>query len=563
MAKPKISLKLGLMMTIVICWLVPIIIIVTLAGVLLGDNYHRSVHQEIAASAEYALRQVRLQLEDVVNDSKTMSYDGIVRSAYRSYQQSGDRAALYRSINDYLNQNYSRAENYKAVFISFWDKNVDVDAYQLSSGTAGYELLQACRDCEPRILERMGDADTDICFLLLDGNLYMARNLLNSHFEPYASVVMVLEPCAVFQSLYTIPRIHDLRLTIDEAAFYLDEQNALVMAESGQGDIRYEADVDGHRFAFTAQLEAYDLWGENPWLSWAACAVALMVLPLLIVVIALFQHHLSRPIETLAKANLLVQSGQRGYQIAQKPPNAEFEKLYSHFNAMSAEMKSQFDRSYQEQQAAQRAQIKALQSQINPHFLNNTLEIINWEARIAENDRISAMIEALSTMLGAALDRDGRTQIPLKEELGYVEAYLYIIRERLGEGFHVYQQIDQSLLEKTIPRLILQPIVENAVEHDITARRGGDLWVRAYRRENQIFLEVEHDGQMTQADRERIRLLLSDSEEAGSQVGLRNVHQRLKLIYGADGKLTVEETAQGTILAQICFPVMEREGGVS
>ena len=89
--------------------------------------------------------------------------------------------------------------------------------------------------------------------------------------------------------------------------------------------------------------------------------------------------------------------------------------------------------------AAQRAQIKALQSQINPHFLNNTLEIINWEARIEGNDRVSAMIEALSTMLNAALDRDGRTQIPLKEELGYVEAYLYIIRERLGEGFHVYQ----------------------------------------------------------------------------------------------------------------------------
>ena len=562
MAKPKISLKLGLMMTIVICWLVPIIIIVTLAGVLFGDNYRRSVQQEIAASAEYALRQVSLQLEDVVNDSKTMSYDGIVRSAYRSYQQSGDSAALYRSINDYLSQNYSRGDNYKAVFISFWDKNVDVDAYQLSSGTAGYDLLQACRDSEAMILERMANADTDICFLLLEGNLYMARNLLDSHFEPYASVVMVLEPSAVFQSLYSIPRIHDIRLTVDDILFYLDEQNALVLAESGQGDIRYEADVDGHRFSFTAELEEYDLWGENPWLSWAACAVALMVLPMLIVVIALFQHHLSRPIETLAKANLRVQSGQRGYQIDQKPPNAEFEKLYSHFNAMSAEMKSQFDRSYQEQQAAQRAQIKALQSQINPHFLNNTLEIINWEARIEGNDRVSAMIEALSTMLNAALDRDGRTQIPLKEELGYVEAYLYIIRERLGEGFHVYQEIDQTLLETTIPRLILQPIVENAVEHDMTARRGGNLWVRTYRRENRIFLEVEHDGQMTDADREMIRLLLSGSEEGRGQVGLRNVHRRLKLIYGGDGKLTVEETDHGTILARIWFPVMEREGVV-
>lgn len=561
MARPKISLKLGLMMTIVICWLVPIITIVTLAGVLFGDNYRRSVQQEIDASAEYALRQVQLQLEDAVNDSKTLSYDGIVRSAYRSYQQNGDSAALYRSINDYLNQKFSRSENYKAVFISFWDQQVDVDAFLLSSGTAGYGLLQTCRDAEPQILQRMADADTDICFLLLDGNLYMARNLLDSHFTPYASVVMALEPAEVFQSLYSVPRIHSLRLSIDDLTFFVDENNALIHAESGQGDICYAAEADGHRFSFTAELEGYDLWAENPWLSRAACAVALMVLPMLIVVIVLFRYHLSRPIETLAEANLLVQSGQRGYQIEQEPPNAEFEKLYSHFNAMSAEMKCQFERYCQEQQAAQRAQIKALQSQINPHFLNNTLEIINWEARIAENDRVSAMIEALSTMLNAALDRDGRTQITLKEELGYVEAYLYIIGERLGDGFRVYRQIDASLLEQMIPRLILQPIVENAVEHDITARRGGSLWVRAYRQEERIYLEVEHDGQMTPEDRENIRVLLSEDADDGRQVGLRNVHKRLKLIYGDSGTLTLEETPAGTILARISFPMAVRGGG--
>ena len=561
MAKPKISLKLGLMTTIVICWLVPILIIMTLGGILFGDNYRRGVEQEITASAEYALRQVQVQLENAIKDSKTLSYDGVVRSAYRSYQQSGDSAALYRSVNDYLNQKFSWSESYKAVFISFWDNAVDANAYLLSSGTAGYELLQTCRDSEPQILQRMAIADTNICFLLLDGNLYMARNLLDSHFEPYASVVMVLEPSAVFQALYSIPRIHGIQLAVDDVLFCLDQQNSLAARETRQGDIRYEAEIDSHLFSFTAELEEYDLWGENPWLARAACAVALMVLPLLIVVIVLFRHHVSRPMEVLAEANCLVQSGQRGYQIEQSAPNSEFEKLYSHFNAMSAEMKSQFERSYQEQQAAQRAQIKALQSQINPHFLNNTLEIINWEARIAENDRVSAMIEALSTMLNAALSRDGRTQIMLKEELGYVEAYLYIIRERLGQGFRVHKQIDSSLLEQMIPRLILQPIVENAVEHDITARRGGELWVRVYRREDRIFLEVEHDGRLTEADRKSIGLLLSGSAEGGSQVGLRNVHQRLKLIYGEEGTLTMEETPSETILARICFPMAVRGGG--
>jgi len=503
---------------------------------------------------------VHLQLADAISDSKTMSYDGIVRSAYRSYRQDGNTAILYRSINDYLSQNFSRSTRYQAVFISFWDQEIGADSYLLSSGTTGYNLLQTCQEAAPRILERMRDVDTDIRFLLMDGHLYMARNLLDSHFEPYASVVMVLEPSVLFQPLYTVPRIHSIRMSVDGTYFSYNNNNSLSVEEKLPGDIRYEIEVDGHAVSFAADLDAYDMWEENPWLSRAALTVSLMVLPLLVVIIILFRYHVSRPIEILARANKLVQSGQRGYEITQRPPNAEFAKLFAHFNSMSAELQSQFERSYQEQQAAQRAQIKALQSQINPHFLNNTLEIINWEARMAENERVCAMIEALSTMLSASLDRDGRAQIPLREELGYVDAYLYIIRERLGEEFQVYQQIDQSLMEQMIPRLILQPIVENAVEHDITARRGGKLWVRVLRNETQMILQVEHDGTMTEADREKIRLLLSDSYTDSGRVGLRNVHQRLKLIYGTESSLWVTQTDHGTIMAQITFPLEpERE----
>ena len=159
------------------------------------------MQQELDSNAGYALRQVQLQLEDAINDSKTISYDGIVRSAYRSYQQDGDSAALYRSINDYLSQNFSRSVRYQAVFISFWEEDVDADAYLLSKGTTGYDLLQRCHEAMPGILERMGDADTDICFLLMEGHLYMARNLLDSYFDPYASIVMVLDPAVVFQPL--------------------------------------------------------------------------------------------------------------------------------------------------------------------------------------------------------------------------------------------------------------------------------------------------------------------------------------------------------------------------
>ena len=101
---------------------------------------------------------------------------------------------------------------------------------------------------------------------------------------------------------------------------------------------------------------------------------------------------------------------------------------------MSGRLKYQFDHIYEEELALKDARIMALQSHINPHFMNNTLEIINWEARLAGNDKVSEMISSLGTLLDAALDRKKQPEVPLKEELTYVKAYLFIMKERLASA---------------------------------------------------------------------------------------------------------------------------------
>lgn len=290
-----------------------------------------------------------------------------------------------------------------------------IDGYYFTSGTAGYGLLNQCRKNAPEILAAMETADTRILFLTPGGNLCMARNLVDSRFAPYATVVIMLDLDVLFRPLAAIGRIDAMQIAIDDAVFLLEDGAVQVQSEEPE-EADYRLNVDGHDLLVHTRVAEYDLWEENPWLLWSVLSAALLVLPLL-VIIALFYRHVTRPVETLVEANTKVQSGERGYGISQPAPNAEFEKLYHHFNTMSEELKNQFEQSYLEQQATQKARIKALQSQITPHFLNNSLEIINWEARLAGNERIGAMIEALSSMLGAALDRDGRTQIPLSEEL--------------------------------------------------------------------------------------------------------------------------------------------------
>ena len=554
------SLRTKLLRIILLCWVLPIAIILTVAGILLRSNYERNLRGQLETDAGYVLRQEELLLNAVFESSKAVSYDGAVRSAYRDYLQHGDRTALYRGVSEYLSQTFSRDERFQAVFVSFWE-DLKIYPYIMSSGIRGYSIPRNYhRSVEPLLLEEMEEADTAIRILVFDNELYVARNLLDSSFRPYATVVMLCDKSGLLDSFDSIRGAGGVMLLLDD--LMLDETGTLQQAapaETENGDVLcYDGELEGHRLQLRVKTVPFDILADIPELRIAVTAVVLLVLPLLLVMILLFRRQVTRPVETLLDATDRLQSGERGYQIADEAKNKEFERIYRHFNAMSTELQNQFERSYQEQQALQQARVKALQSQINPHFLNNTLEVINWEARLAGDDRVSTMIEALSVMLNAALGRDGRSRIPLKEELGYVDAYLYIISQRLGERLVINREIDETLLELPVPRLILQPLVENAVEHDLAQRHGGTLAVRVYRVGDEMVLESEHDGSLSAEDLESIRELLASSvvdTEISGQVGLRNVRQRLELLYGQAGRLNIEQSAPERILAQVRFPI--------
>ena len=554
------SLRTKLLRIILLCWVLPIAIILTVAGVLLRSNYERNLRSQLETDAGYVLRQEELLLDAVFESSKAVSYDGAVRSAYRDYLQNGDRTALYRGVSEYLSQSFSRDERFQAVFVSFWE-DLKIYPYIMSSGIRGYSIPRNYhRSVEPLLLEEMSEADTAIRILVYDRELYVARNLLDSSFRPYATVVMLCDKSGLLSSFDSIRGAGGVTLLLDD--LMLDETGTLRQAENTESPdvdvLCYDGDLDGHRLQLQVKTEPFDILADIPELRVAVTGVVLLVLPLLLVMILLFRRQVTRPVETLLDATDRLQGGERGYQISDEAKNKEFERIYRHFNAMSSELQNQFERSYLEQQALQQARVKALQSQINPHFLNNTLEVINWEARLAGDERVSEMIEALSVMLNAALGRDGRSRIPLREELSYVDAYLYIISQRLGERLVISREIDEELLELPVPRLILQPLVENAVEHDLAQHRGGALSVRAYRVGDEMVLETEHDGSLSREDQESIREMLVSSvvdTEISGQVGLRNVRQRLELLYGQAGRLSIEQSAEERILAQVRFPI--------
>ncbi len=556
--KPK-SLRSRLVTAMLLCWVLPVLSVVVLAGWLLSTEYERSARQELESRAQNAMEQVEMRMNTVFEASKEISYDGVVRNSYRLYQKDEDSAALYRAVSDNLNLHFTRNELVPAAFLSFWELE-DVRPYAASRADFGYQVQHDYRESIERdLLEQCRELDTGILLLEYGGELYVARNLLDGHFKPYATIVLLCDRENLFRSLDAIREANRPALVID-GTLLLNEDGELHSAVPDEPDaegVVFEGNASGHTLRLTASIAPFSFWQDVPQIRTAACWVVLLVVPLLFAVTVIFRRDVTKPVETLVEASERISGGERGYTIAERAHSREFESLYEHFNAMSLELKDQFERSYQEQQALQQARIKALQMQINPHFLNNTLEIINWEARLAEDDRVSAMIEALSVMMDGALGRDGRSRISLREELSYVDAYLYIIRERLGEKLEIVKEIDEEMLELSVPRLILQPLAENAVEHDITPSRGGRLFLRAYREGENTVLEVEHNGSLSDENRKAAEAMLSSSvadTEISGQVGLRNVRQRLKLLYGEKGSLSLSEPGPGQILARAVFP---------
>lgn len=555
------SLRWWLTIVMIICWIVPVVLVSTVAGVLINSYYEDSFQQAMNAGVDHAMGQLELRMRELMEDSKSVSYDGEVRSAYRSYQQDADSGALYRTVRDYLARKFSRSERLDAVFLIFRSDNLETVSHIIAPDAMPYAALQRFRtQIQPLALECAEGSDTGIYFLEADGELYMVRNILDGRFVPYATLVMLCDVGNLFQSFVSVSGVSGARIAVDDLSLPLDGiLGALGVEQTSarQTQLEYAAEVDGHSFVFTAQTISMNVWNAIPMLRWTLLGVALMILPLLALVIYLFYRHISWPISVLVEASDRVQGGDRGYEITEHPRNMEFAKIYRHFNSMSLELKHQFERQYLEQQALQQAKVQALQSQIDPHFLNNTLEVINWQARMEGNDRVSAMLEALSTMLNASIGRDGRSRIPLRQELSYVDAYLYIIGQRLGNRLQVREEIDEALLDCMIPRLMIQPLVENAINHDI-ANRGGALLLRIRSDAESIVIDVEHDGHISPEDEMRIRSLLADVQfqpnAKNRRVGIRNVNQRIHLIYGDRAKLNIWEIEAGRILARIELP---------
>ena len=196
-----------------------------------------------------------------------------------------------------------------------------------------------------------------------------------------------------------------------------------------------------------------------------------------------------------------------------------------------------------------REQLNALRRQIEPHFLFNALNAIAGLVREGRNDTAVSMIAGLSDVLRRLVEDSTRQEAPLAEEMEFLEKYLEIQKMRFGDRLRLTMNVPPELLQTPVPRLILQPMVENAVKHGIEkSAQGGAVHIAAFRNNGMLTLSVYNDGPG----------LLVDWERATSGIGITNVRSRLQRLYGDAFQLSLHNHGSGGVEASVSIPYRER-----
>lgn len=554
------KLKWDIVKILMIAWVIPVVAFTIMIMGITSKGFNAQIQRTIGTSSEKAIEICQGRLENAMYESRKASYISVIEDSISEYRKDNNHIELYNSITQFLNEYYRYDEDFVATIVCPADSPDDIFFTINNSIGSTYDNIKlfnyGVKDIALKTAENL---DTGIAFVTVNDRLYMVRNIMDNRFNPVAVIVMELNKESVFGSLESVLGYKDCEIILDgivikacddanRESFDSVSKNAgsdtVVLHQDENAWVFTESVLNNSRFEYAIMLDGDAIFSGKNVIKYMLIIMGVCLIPLMVLVFYSFHRKITKPVRELSFAAKEIASGKYGYKLENFNYSEEFQGLGEAFNRMSEELKHQFEQRYIEELALKDANIRALQSQINPHFLNNTLEIINWEARLSGNDKICGMIEALSTMTEATMNRKKQPMVTLKEELTYVEAYLYIIRQRFGEKFELKSRIDETLYPVMVPRLIIQPIIENAVEHGGDALGYKKVWIYIQRENERLKIVIRNNGKLSGEDIRRVEELLSDDfdekNDTSTSLGIRNVNRRLKIIYGKEYGLTIK-----------------------
>lgn len=268
-------------------------------------------------------------------------------------------------------------------------------------------------------------------------------------------------------------------------------------------------------------------------------------------------RYLFRPVHDMDRAMGLVEKGDYDVRIEAQGED-EFGRLASSFNRMAAEYRQNLSRSVQRQKELNETQLMMMQAQLNPHFLYNTLDSIKWMGVTNGVPQIGDITTDLAELLRAGIS--GEKLITLEEELELVERYLDIQSIRFGDSFTCEIDVDERFQHCILPKLVLQPLVENAIIHGVAGMEDGYIKLWAEQEGEDLRLCVSDNGRGIPADLLE-KLNSPDKTLPGGHLGLKNVDKIIRLYYGERYGISARSAPGGGSRVELLLP-MQQKGGI-
>ncbi len=268
-------------------------------------------------------------------------------------------------------------------------------------------------------------------------------------------------------------------------------------------------------------------------------------------------HNLMKPIHVLVVKMSRVMDGNLNVKI-EASGSAETVTLGLTFNHMMDQIKLLINKTEQQEKAKQKAEFAAMQSQINPHFLINTLNSIKLMAIISRVDNIRNMTQALIRLVSSSFNRGGSLTL-LADEVENLKQYIFIMETRYGNKFEVKWEVDETAMSLYILKLLLQPILENAITHGLVSKEtNGTITIGIHKVGEQLCIVIADDG-VGIPDEQIEKLQDPDQDYTFSGMGILNVHHRIVLHYGQDYGVTIKRLEPSGTKVEIILPIIRSQ----
>lgn len=437
-------------------------------------------------------------------------------------------------------------------FYNLWDMNHNYEDMVNSTVVASEFSLDFKKDF---------DYET---YLLIVGNKTVEESELDSMIEEAERIVVGLEE--ITEAEDNIARLDSVNKYLSNLRIYVDRIEENLQKESRyednmeiwENDVQIVTSLVGDTMS---QYIYYEVRGIQQ--SRAAYQTffmnlvrfSLLGMGLLLLLVIILSYYIPRsitmPITRISRVTNQVAKGNLSVRAAAES-GAEARMLSDSLNAMIDKINELLDQVTTEQIRLRKAEFELLQAQINPHFLYNTLDTIVWLAEAGDQKRVVSMVGNLSDFFRTSLNQ-GKDIISIREELAHVRSYLEIQQVRYQDILRYEITVPEDLYEYKIPKITIQPLVENALYHGIKNKRGqGTITVTGKSKENGFVLYVRDNGiGMTQERLNEVRAGIQKLSYTGKEIyGLYNVNERIRLNFGETYGISIESTyGEGTCVS--------------